>query len=160
MLLPKKDSQQWFLVFLISWFINIFALVITRYQVGFVFDYPTTLVFVSLSLLVASITSLGWFGLFAFTKTFMFFNLVAILNMFLITSSGVEDALLGTTSLLNYIFFISMGTLAGLLIEVVKVYFDKEDAKLLKKSVTKKATKKAPVKKKPTTKKNKLSQVY
>ena len=158
MLLPKKDSQQWFLVFLISWFINIFALVITRYQVGFVFDYPTTLVFVSLSLLVASITSLGWFGLFAFTKTFMFFNLVAILNMFLITSQGIEDAFMGTTSLLNYIFFISMGTLAGLLIEVVKVYFDKEEAKLLKQKIAKKTTKKtttkkAPAKKKTTTKK-------
>jgi hypothetical protein len=74
MFLPKKDSQQWFLVFLIVWFINIAALVISRYQVGFNFDYPTSLVFVSLSLLVSSISSLGWFGLFAFTKTFLFFN--------------------------------------------------------------------------------------
>jgi hypothetical protein len=81
--------------------------------------------------------------------------------MLLITSNGTVDMFADITSLLNYIFFISMGTLAGLAIEVVKVYFDKEEAKILKKkpamktvkkSVTK-TVKKTTTKKKPTTKK-------
>ena len=161
MLLPKKDSQGWFIVFLLVWFVNIVALVISRYQISFDFDYPTSLVFVSISLLVASIASLGWFGLTSFTKTFMFFNIIAIFNMLYITSVHPSDSFSEITSLLNYIFFIAMGTLAGILIEGVKNYFDGKDGSInaiieKQKPIAKKSTvaKKPAAKKKSTVKKS------
>lgn len=167
MFLPKKGSQKWFYVFIAVWFINVTAIVVSRYQVGVSFDYPTTLVFVSLALLVSSITALGWFGLHSFTRIFMLFNIIAILNMLTITGVHSTDVFSGITSLLNFIFFISIGTLAGLIIEVIRVYLlkqEEETKKLMKKNIdTKKkapakkkttvAKKKAPVKKKTTTKK-------
>ncbi len=141
MLLPEKDSQKWFYVFLASWLVNLVALVVSRYQVNAILDNSTTFIFVVMSLLIASITVLGWFGLKAFTKTFLLFNVIGLVNMLYITGNLASEGWSDITSLLNYIFFVAMGVVAGLLVELTKFYFDKtEKAKAPKKRVSKPKT--------------------
>jgi hypothetical protein len=149
-MLPKKDSEMWFLVFSISWLLNLAAIVMSRYQVNAMFDMPTTFVYVILSLLVASVTALGWFGLLEFTKTFIFFNFIGIINMLYITSTGFTSGWADITSLLNYIFFVAIGVIAGLLIQMFKFILDKD---IKKAPVKKTVAKKTPAKKKTTKKK-------
>ena len=157
MLLPAKDSQKWFFIFLISWLVNLVALVVSRYQVNAVLNNANTFIFVVLSLLIASTTVLGWFGLMSFTKTFLLFNAIGLANMLYITTRLSSEGWSDITSLLNYIFFVAMGVVAGLLVELTKYYFDKNEiANTPKKRVAKpKATKPKTTKPKAKTKKKK-----
>lgn len=148
--LPPRDSQKWFLVMLITWFINLGALVISRYQVGASFDVTVTMALASLSLLIAFITTLGYFGVDAFTKTIVFFDLIAIFNLLFITTTRAQDGWSDITSLLNYIFFLVIGVIAGVLIQATKAYYTSAKPAVkkvaVKKPVVTKAVKKVAAK--------------
>jgi K+-sensing histidine kinase KdpD len=137
---PKKDSEKWFIVFSLSWLLNLAAIIASRYQISYIFDMPTTFVFLIMSLLVASITMVGWFGLLDFTKVFILFNFFGICSMLYITSTGYTSGWADITSLINYLFFIAIGVIAGLLVQLT--------GQFLKKEVKKPAAKKKTAKKK------------
>lgn len=126
MTLKNINVKQIITIFVISFLTNLIFLLLSRYLINAELLLPLLIGITGLSLIISLITAIGMIYAQDFSKTLMFFNVIAIFNMMYIiifkTNTWID-----LVSMFNYIFFVGLGLMAGSLVQLAKISYQQFD---------------------------------
>lgn len=140
MLLPGKGSKKWFAIWIGSFLINLLLILFSRFQLGEVLNLNMMIGFSIISVLSATIISLGYFGYDVIAGIAIASNTFGLTYMLYITSTNINDGWSDITSIIVLIFAIIIGNALGLILQALKLIYNKrpKDVKKKKKKKSRK----------------------
>ncbi len=117
--LPAKGSSRWINVLAIVFIANIAALFISRALIGQTTTTANMAAFVGLSLGIAIVSCLGYFGFEVFSLLVLAGNLMGIIYLFFIILTNASQGWNDLTSLIGLFYFVAMGVVFGIMMQVI-----------------------------------------
>lgn len=109
MFLPSKRSANWAYIIFGIFILNTFALLFTRSLLNIKLEQKDIISFVIIALVISELSSLGYFGIKAFSTAFIISDIVAIAFLFFVAVSGIGDNWSNMTSIIGFLMIIGMG---------------------------------------------------
>lgn len=145
MLLPRERTFNWVYIFLIMFAINFGSILISQWLMETAVDWYGMAGYGLISLVIAALICLGYFGLYVYALGLIIADFVGIVNMFYVSVADKGDVWTGIISIFMFLFIILIGMLTSLLIELIfrfkgnKINEDKQITKKRKKRRHKKS---------------------
>lgn len=117
--LPVKGASHWIIVLGIVFAANIAALFISRALIGQTMTMANAGAFVGLSLAIAVVSCLGYFGFEVFSLMVLAGNLIGIIYLFFIILTNASQGWSDLTSLIGLFYFVAMGVVFGIMMQVI-----------------------------------------
>ena len=115
----EKKSIKWLQVLLIIFSINILSFFTYQLVLDIPFDVSSIIGFKGISLAIAIISCLGYFGFLAFSITFVSSNIVGLIYMFFIIITDKNNGWADLTSIAGLFVFMIIGTSLGIIAQIV-----------------------------------------
>lgn len=120
MLLPNKKSKAWLIVWGMIFFINIGAILLGRYLVGASFNAENASNFLIISLLIATIISIGYFGPRLFSGLALAANIIGITYMLYISATKAADSWSDLVGIIGFLYIVAIGIGIAIVVQVIQ----------------------------------------
>lgn len=131
MFLPMKRSANWAYIIVGIFILNTFALLFTRNLLHIKLEQKSTIAFVIIALVVSELSSLGYFGVKAFSTTFIISDLVAIAFLFLTAITNISSGWADMTSIIIFLMIIGIGIIISIIAEAIVWFRNKNKVIIL-----------------------------
>lgn len=124
MKLLQKRSPEWLYVLLAIFILNIASFVAYQLILDIPLSLSTLIGFKGLSIVIAIIASLGYFGFAVFSLSFIIADIIGLCYMFFIIITEKSNGWADLTSIAALATFLFVGIIVGILLQIIYFIFN------------------------------------